>query len=834
MQTPDELIQTVEELTHIVSSNIDFPHYAAALEHGIDVVKPSWVTDCLTKHRLAQSRRHSPDPSQYFQDVVLTCANLPEGDQDAIIAGVLALGGTYSSPLSKLVTHIVTNNLDNKKCEMALEKGLTCQIVLPHWFDDCFKLGRKISERPYLLPDPEILRKNNITKVRDINTGILEGATEAVPSSEAPLSSPPGSPTECRKNLIAFQYRKIKLGEDLDLTKHLRATLEALIDHSGATITEDIDEAQIYIGQFRDGKDYIKASRAGKDVGNLAWLYQVINRNRYTSPLSKLLHYPIPRDSLPGFEDLRISISNYTGDARIYIENLIRYSGAEFTKTMKQDNTHLITAHTTSEKCEAAQEWGINIVNHIWLEESFAKCAVQPLTNLRYTHFPARTNLGEVAGQTSFDMKKVEQMFFRKPRESPKKPLASPAATAKSSKPTSSAGAALAASTANISEAPTPSRSVNETGVEPSTAKKGPGRPRKSVSTPRIRVEEEKENESPFLSTDRASKIKARGNLLINAEDKAQYDKEMKRKGGLIHGVERRTSLADASSPLAASRPSKKRTSDEYEATKVGSELSDGEEAQESGSKAKKAKLTAPAELPPVRYRMMVTGDDRWQTSKRQEDVDRRSLRQLGVLVTMDPKDVQILVAPQIKRTKKFVAALACAPLVVNTSYLDHALGENDLMDDPEPLQDLENEERFGFKLSEALERAKINNRHLFRGWTIYVTRDVPGGYETYKEIVELNGGTAVVYAGRKGLDIIKRVRNDDPEPEAQHQGPDEDSDCVYLVSGTKQVEHHLCQLFRELAKSQGVRARVVSHDWLLNTAMSQMVGWDGKYALKE
>ena len=84
---------------------------------------------------------------------------------------------------------------------------------------------------------------------------------------------------------------------------------------------------------------------------------------------------------------MRISISNYTGDSRVYLENLIRYSGAEFTKTMKQDNTHLITAHMQSEKCDAAQEWNINIVNHIWLEESYAKCVAQSLTNPRYTHF---------------------------------------------------------------------------------------------------------------------------------------------------------------------------------------------------------------------------------------------------------------------------------------------------------------------------------------------------------------------------------------------------------------------------------------------------------------
>jgi hypothetical protein len=39
-----------------------------------------------------------------------------------------------------------------------------------------------------------------------------------------------------------------------------------------------------------------------------------------------------------------ITVSNYGGDARLYLENLIEATGAKFTKSMKAENTHLITA----------------------------------------------------------------------------------------------------------------------------------------------------------------------------------------------------------------------------------------------------------------------------------------------------------------------------------------------------------------------------------------------------------------------------------------------------------------------------------------------------------
>ena len=466
LRRDDQQIEGLQDLTHIISTHIDFPQYNAALENGINIVKPSWVISSVNKGKLSHARQHSPDPCQYFRDVVVTCANLPEGDKDNIIAGVMALGGQYSGPLSRLVTHVVANDLNNEKCRVAEEKGLKCKFVLPHWFDDCFKLGKMISERPYMLPDPELLREDN-DRVRDRPSTHLEGATVAMPSS-APSGSPPSSPAEVRKNLNAFMCKKIMLSKDLQLGIHPSKTIEGLVNHGGAALTDSVEDADIYIGQYRDGEDYIKACRAGKEVANLSWLYHVINPQQYTNPLSKLLHYPIPREGLPGFENMRISISNYTGDAHIYLENLIRYCGAEFTKTMKQDNTHLITAHTQSEKCDAAQEWNLNIVNHLWLEESYAKCAVQSLTNSRYSHFPARTNLGEVAGQTNFDMRTVERMFYPKPRQSPQKPLPTPEPTSKTkqSPRKTVSNSTIVGTTVNQFDVPTPVPATNDDETE--------------------------------------------------------------------------------------------------------------------------------------------------------------------------------------------------------------------------------------------------------------------------------------------------------------------------------------------------------------------------------
>ena len=97
-------------------------------------MKPDWVKASVAKGRLANPRQHSPDPRYFFSGLVVCCADLPSGDKDAIIGGVLATGGMYSSAVTKMVTHIVALTIDPDKCQTALNKDLKCKIVLPHWY----------------------------------------------------------------------------------------------------------------------------------------------------------------------------------------------------------------------------------------------------------------------------------------------------------------------------------------------------------------------------------------------------------------------------------------------------------------------------------------------------------------------------------------------------------------------------------------------------------------------------------------------------------------------------------------------------------------------------
>ena len=121
------------QATHIISNTIDFDQYEAAQAMMIPVVTTDWVKASLARNKLSQVRPYSPDPRNIFANVTLTCADIPLSDKEAIIGATMALGGMESKDVTRATTHICALSMDHPKCQQAVEKGLRCKIVLPHW-----------------------------------------------------------------------------------------------------------------------------------------------------------------------------------------------------------------------------------------------------------------------------------------------------------------------------------------------------------------------------------------------------------------------------------------------------------------------------------------------------------------------------------------------------------------------------------------------------------------------------------------------------------------------------------------------------------------------------
>lgn len=474
-------------------------------------------------------------------------------------------------------------------------------------------MGKRIDEGPYCLPDPEILRKRPEDRIPEAGRPDLQGASSVEPGR---LPTPSLSPNRNHRQLTVFDNKKVMLSSDLEIGSHLRGTIEDLIVGGGGSVTGSVHKAKIFICQYRDSLEYRIASRAGSDVGNLSWLYHLITHNIWTSPLKRLLHYPISRHGLPGFKDFRICLSNYNGEARVYLENVARAAGGEFTKTMKDDNTHLITAHMVSEKCDAAKEWNINMVNHLWLEESYAKWEIQTLANPRYTHFPSRTNLGEVVGQTPIDKQAIERHFFPKGSDidptmengSMEKPAEQNSQTLSSSKIPTKSKANLSRPARN--EPAVPYRITNPDAPTPKASKiniqHGDDSTLKTPANAR-NVAEGRESSTPTTGS-RSAKARAVEKLHDLAPDIALYEKESKRVGGVIFGGRR-------SSEDQCSDNSRKR-----------SMSNENDSCTEVDDETRGAKKRAKKSKGPPSMRLLLSGYQRWVGFPKRETEERVSL----------------------------------------------------------------------------------------------------------------------------------------------------------------------------------------------------------------
>lgn len=126
-------VEKLEEIGYIVAATSDFPDYFRALDLMIHVVKPSWVDGCIKTGKVKNPRTYSPDPALFMSDVVVCCGSIPEGDQEAIAGGVLAMGGQFSAVLSKATTHLIALSMEDQRCRVAVAKKIPVKIVLPHW-----------------------------------------------------------------------------------------------------------------------------------------------------------------------------------------------------------------------------------------------------------------------------------------------------------------------------------------------------------------------------------------------------------------------------------------------------------------------------------------------------------------------------------------------------------------------------------------------------------------------------------------------------------------------------------------------------------------------------
>jgi hypothetical protein len=196
-------------------------------------------------------------------------------------------------------------------------------------------------------------------------------------------------------------------------------------------------------------------------------------------------------------------------------------------------------------------------------------------------------------------------------------------------------------------------------------------------------------------------------------------------------------------------------------------------------------------------------------------------------LITTDPTKATHLAAPSIVRTVKFVTAIAYAPLVISTEFIDKCLKHEEYYD-PEDfvLRDTVNEKKFHISLKDARSRAQKNANRLLAGRCVYCAEDIVGGFDTFKSIVEANGGKCMVWKNRKATKVPSGRAESEESTDA------ESNNDVYLLSDSNEQRNALWSRFREMVEASRKVPKILKTDWLLETAMSQQLRPTGPYEL--
>ena len=371
------------KITHIISNTIDFIEHELAIKSMIPIVTPSWVYDSISNQKMQNIRTYNPDPAYFFKDCFICCAdNLPPGDKELIYAAAQAFGGGFLDNITKYTTHLIAMDISNEKSILASSiihddndsnNGdlPSIKIVLPHWIDHCITMGKRLNEEDYFLPDAKILHdeSNDVLK----NEILPEVLNDSLPKNEVD------------PELQFFKNKKFYINSDFNLSQRSSNALKFVIERHGGLIQKkfDVNEIDIYLGKFRQGDTYKKSCASNRIiVGNLQWLYFILVSKSWTLPLhSNILYYPRPATPLNGLEGLKISITNYSGEARSYLSKLITTMGGVFTKTLTKENDYLVCGKAEGRKFDAAlNKWvdsegnlEIKVVNHLWLEDCYVE-----------------------------------------------------------------------------------------------------------------------------------------------------------------------------------------------------------------------------------------------------------------------------------------------------------------------------------------------------------------------------------------------------------------------------------------------------------------------------
>ncbi|KAJ1548122.1 hypothetical protein HK096_004433 [Nowakowskiella sp. JEL0078] len=391
--------------SHIISTDIDFPLYKSACKSKIVIVTPQWVFSSVTQNELLRPEFFSPFREMIFSElVVATSPEISQTDTEEIFAYVSYFGGDFRFEFDDSVTHLISTTMSNDVSDQAMSANIP--IVIPEWVQDCVSLQLLLPISLYRFPDPPIRYPDPVILPEPSqflrNPYFFENHVLYI-SPECDFD-----PVDLLKQPSTASPMLSVEGEN-DRNNRLKNQIVRRVQEAQGVVVDKFDPEMCtcVVLNSRLGSVYIEAENLGIWVASAKWLLETLDTGVVRSPKSRILHYPRPAYSIEGFQDMKISVTNYTGKARSDIADMVLYCGAKFKRSLTSDDTHLICAKTIGEKYARSNEWPVHLVNHIWIEQCLAAHSHLPEARLHFLNFSPV--LGTIVGHRSVSKSLVEK-----------------------------------------------------------------------------------------------------------------------------------------------------------------------------------------------------------------------------------------------------------------------------------------------------------------------------------------------------------------------------------------------------------------------------------------
>ncbi|OAJ38315.1 hypothetical protein BDEG_22262 [Batrachochytrium dendrobatidis JEL423] len=139
-------------VTHLISSSTSTDKYKVALELGVPIISPQWVSCLESNNDIEPFNNYLLPP---FKGILVCVSGFPTEVRQEIEQRVMELGGAFTLVLSKDCTHLICLSPSGRKYEFAKEWKL--DVVSIDWLNECCKQRGRVSEANFRISSVDSL-----------------------------------------------------------------------------------------------------------------------------------------------------------------------------------------------------------------------------------------------------------------------------------------------------------------------------------------------------------------------------------------------------------------------------------------------------------------------------------------------------------------------------------------------------------------------------------------------------------------------------------------------------------------------------------------------------